>query len=246
MKIRINADDFGISSGVNLAIRELFQKQQLHSASLIHGCGYFEEAIAIARSNPDLQIGLHFNLTSGKSAFKHPKPALLVDNNGNFKNGFLQLLLLAFCQKKRLLQEVKQELMAQIQAIESSGIKIIHLDGHRHVHFIPGIFQLVIKVAKKHHIRQVRIINESLFATWSINYSKKFLWNGGIIKWLLLSILGFFNSSKKISQSDFSVSYFFSILYSCNISKELLLKVKFPKNFDQTEIMIHPCETGFR
>jgi predicted glycoside hydrolase/deacetylase ChbG (UPF0249 family) len=79
MKIRINADDFGLSLGVNGTIEEMFQKQQLHSASLIFGCGYFDEALAIAKKNPNLKVGLHFNLSVGKSAFKHSKPSLLVD-----------------------------------------------------------------------------------------------------------------------------------------------------------------------
>lgn len=235
MKFRINADDFGISPGVNSAVEEMFKKQKLHSASLIYGCGYFDEALVIAKRNPDLKIGLHFNLTSGKSAFNHQKPALLTDKNGNFKNGFLKLLLRSVFKKKALQKEVKQELEAQISAIENAGIKLSHIDGHRHVHFIFGIFPLVVEAAKIHQIQQVRVINESLISTFSINYPKSFLWDGGIVKWLILRALGVFNGSKKIPQN-----YFFSILYTCSISGDLISKIKVPRNFNEVEIMIHP------
>ncbi len=235
MKIRVNADDFGISRGVNSAVAEMFKKQKLHSASLIYGCGYFDEALEIAKKNPDLKIGLHFNLSSGKSAFKHAQPSLLTDKNYNFRNGFLCLLFLSIFKKKQLATEVKNELAAQIAAITKAEIKLNHIDSHHHVHFIPQIFQLVVKAAKNHQIQQIRVINESLQATWLINHPKSFLWNGGILKWLVLRFLGLLNGAKKLSQS-----YFFSILYTCQISNDLIAKIKVPKNFSQLEIMIHP------
>lgn len=237
MKLRINADDFGISPGVNSAVERMFKQQKLHSASLMYGCGYFDEAVKIAKQNPGLKIGLHFNLTTGKSAFITSGPSLLVDNNGNFKNGFLSLLVLSLLKRKQLLKEIRQELEAQIQAIIEAGIKLHHIDGHRHIHFIPGIFQIVADTAKAHQISQVRVINESLAATWSIDYPKTFLRNGGIIKWLILRILGLLNGSSKIPQP-----YFFSILYTCEISRELIAKLKIPKGFSSAEIMIHPAD----
>jgi hypothetical protein len=237
MKIRVNADDFGLSLGVNCAIEEMFQKQQLHSASLIFGCGYFDQALEIAKKNPDLKIGLHFNLSVGKSAFNHAQPSLLVDKNSNFKNGFLQLLILSIFKKKQLRQEVACELEAQIQATKDSRAILHHINSHRHVHFIPLIFLEVLVAAKNHQINKVRVINESLFSTWKMNCSRSFLFNGGIFKWLILRFLGLFNNSKK-NASD----YFFSILYTCQISDELIAKIKVPKNFSESEveIMIHP------
>jgi hypothetical protein len=239
MKIRINADDFGISPGVNSAVETMFKKQKLDSASLIYGCGYFDEAIAIAKRNPNLKVGLHFNLSSGKSAFKHSKSALLTNEDGDFKNGFLQLLLLSIFKKEQLLKEITQELEAQISAITNSGLKISHIDSHRHVHFIPQIFKSVVTIAKKHQVWRIRVINENLLTTWLIKNPKTFLFNGGIIKWLVLRFMGLWNGSKKIPQS-----YFFSILHTCSISSDLIAKIKIPKGFSEVEIMVHPGDSG--
>ena len=85
MLLRINADDFGLSPGVNSAILQMFLQQKLHSASLICGCQYFTSAVQIAKQNPNLQVGLHFNLTTGIASFLHQPNSLLVDKNNRFK-----------------------------------------------------------------------------------------------------------------------------------------------------------------
>ncbi|MBU6140632.1 MAG: ChbG/HpnK family deacetylase [Proteobacteria bacterium] len=220
MKLRINADDFGISPGVNSAIEKMFQAGRLNSASIICGCGYFDEAIAIAKRNPGLEIGLHFNATVGLS---------------KFKSGFLRLFLMSLFNKKILQEEIERELRAQIFLLEKNQIKISHIDSHRHIHMIPRIFSVVEKVAKEKGINRIRIINESLLTTLSINHPKSYFWNGNIIKW---SILIFF----KLLNNRPEKRYFFSILYTCEVTKDLIKKIKVPKKFRdaEIEIMIHP------
>ena len=235
MNVRINADDFGVSPGVNQAIQDMFREKKLHSASLVCGCGYLEEAIKIAKENPKLKLGLHFNITTGTAVFKHTQPSILVDSEGRFKNGFLKLLLLSIFKRKLLLEEVKKELEAQIALIKKADLRISHIDSHRHVHVIPAIFVLVKDLAKKNQIKHVRVINERLGITWSIKHAKTFLVDGGIIKWGILRFLGVFNDDKL-----FSETYFFSILYTCSISNDLIKKIKAPSGFKHLEVMIHP------
>jgi len=233
MKTRINADDFGISRGVNFAIREMFKENKLNSASIICGCGHFNEAIDIAKRNPNLKIGLHFNLSSGLAVSDKKTIPLLVDKNGRFKNGFLKLLFLVIFKKQQLQKEISLELEAQISLIEKHEIKLNHVDSHRHIHFIAGIFSLVILAAKKHEISTIRIINEKLSSPISL----KILINGGLLKWLVLRFFGLINGSQKLATK----TYFFSILNSCLISKELIENIKIPNGFEDLEIMIHPA-----
>ncbi|MFT5703632.1 MAG: hypothetical protein ACJAZX_001179 [Rickettsiales bacterium] len=243
MKITINVDDFGISPGVNQAVLEMFKAGKITSASLMCGCGYFDQAIKIAKENPNLKIGLHFNLSSGRSILDSK---LLTDDSGNFKNGFVKIFLQIIFNQKKFLAEVKKELEAQISLIEKSGLKLEHINSHRHIHFIPKIFDLVVKAASNHNISKVRVINESLIKSWKIGHKKTFLFDGGLIKLLILRICGLLNNSKNYPNP----SYFFSILYTCKISKELISKL-IPKdnssknlsdtNFSEIEIMIHPA-----
>lgn len=232
MKVRINADDFGISPGVNDAIIEMYRKKKLHSASLILGCKYADQAISLAKHTTGLKIGLHFNLTTGEA--QSAGSSTLVDKHGRFKYGFISLLLLSLFKRDALIKAVTRELEAQLSVLKNTGIVVHHIDSHRHVHIIPAISQVVMKVAKKYRIKTIRSINEDFFCTWGMSYKKSFLFDGGIIKFLVLKLLSLFNEVPKHSE------YFFSILYSCTISRELISKIRMPKQYNTVEIMIHP------
>jgi predicted glycoside hydrolase/deacetylase ChbG (UPF0249 family) len=235
MQLRINADDFGLSPGVNFAVLQMFLQKKLHSASLICGCQYFDSAVKIAQENPNLNIGLHFNLTTGFASAKHQPNSLLVNHNNRFKNGFLKLLLLSIFKKKQLQKEVLLELQAQIDLCNYHKIKLTHLDSHRHIHCIPAIFSLVQKKVLEHKINYLRIINENIFHTIKLNYQKSFLFDGAIIKWFILCFLNFFNNTQKFGQV-----YFFSILYTGKISQQLITKFLKTTKHQNIEIMIHP------
>lgn len=235
MKIRINADDFGISSGVNKAVEEMFRAKKLHSTSLICGCNYFDEAVIIAKRNPLLDVGLHLNLSIGKSVLGNNKLPLLTNKDGTFKHGFVMLFLLTIFCRKKILNEITAEVLAQINLIQTSIDRpLSHIDGHRHIHFIPGIFNIVNIAAKKFSIKKIRVINEQI-SPKLLQKNHQFIFNGGLAKWLILRLFGLFNGSKNISQE-----YFFSIIYSCNISKDLISQIEIPPHFEDIEIMIHP------
>ena len=102
------------------------------------------------------------------------------------------------------------------------------------MHFIPRIFSVVCKTAKQKNIQRVRIINEGFFS--AVRYKKiSFLFDGGIIKLIILRLCGLFNGSFKIK-----APYMFSILYTGKITNDLIKKVEIPSGFEQFEIMIHP------
>ncbi|MBM3579175.1 MAG: ChbG/HpnK family deacetylase [Alphaproteobacteria bacterium] len=212
MKFRITADDFGISPGVNFVVEKMFREGRLHATSLMCYSGYFAEAVTIALRNPGLDVGLHFRIKN---------------------KSFAVLLLQALTDKKNLQKEIESELHTQIALLEKVGIKPTHIDSHRHIHMIPGIFSVVSRVVKEQGIARLRVVNESLLTTAKINHSKTFLWNGNLVKWLILSIF-------RVMNGEVSQRYFFSILYSCQITKELLSKIKIPENFSEVEVMIHP------
>ena len=59
-----NADDFGISQGVNQAIYKAHTEGVLNSTSIMITLKFVPEAIELAKKMPDLNIGLHGNLTN--------------------------------------------------------------------------------------------------------------------------------------------------------------------------------------
>jgi len=233
LKKIFNADDFGISKGVNEAIVRAHKEGILNSASIMINQKYAKEAIDLAKLMPDLEVGLHINLTNEEPAANPAEIPLLADENGKLKNGFVNLLLLSLLHPKKLAAQAEIEIRAQIKKYLQSGLKLAHLDSHRHVHLIPVIFKVVRKLQKEFGAERIRVMNENAINTIRQNKAKSYLFDGGIIKYMLLRFLCFWNGYK-------SDVYFYTILFTCKISSEQFENVKIPKGYKAVEIMIHP------
>ena len=77
-KVIINADDFGYSSAVNLGIITSHKKGILTSTTLMANMSGCDEAIMLAKENPNLGVGCHLVLTCGKPL---TKGASLINEN---------------------------------------------------------------------------------------------------------------------------------------------------------------------
>lgn len=233
-KLIINADDFGISPGVNAAIVKAFHEGVLNSTSIMMNLEFTREAIALVPSVPGMDIGLHLNLTNEK-ALSDPKDIpMLVDESGRFKNGFVMLLVRWVLGASEFRRQVAIEMEAQIQAAKTAGIKLSHIDSHRYVHMIPGVFAVAKQKAAEHKIPRIRIVNENIFRTWKSNhYDVSFLWDGGAIKWAILYVLYLFNRTK-------SDTYYYSVLYTCKMFKNRIRNMRVPAKFKAVEIPVHP------
>ena len=233
LKKIFNADDFGISKGVNAAIEQAHKEGILNSTSLIINQKYADEAIEKAKQMPDLEVGLHINLTNENPAANPQDIPLLVNKDGKFKNGFVNLLIMSFLHPRELKRQAEIEIRAQIEKYLQSGLKLEHLDSHRHIHLIPVIFKVAEKLGREFKVKRIRIMNENIFNTIRQNRSKSYLFDGGIVKYMLLRFLSWWNGYK----SDI---YFYTILYTCKISSEQFENVKIPHGYKAVEIMIHP------
>lgn len=232
-RVIFNADDFGISRGVNEAICRAHKEGILNSASLMVNQKYAGEAVRASKSMPNLELGLHINLTNEYPALKAEEIPLLTGKDGKFKNGFVKLLLLSVFKYKAFREQVKKEIEAQILKARKMGADLHHIDGHRHVQMIPAVFAAVKELAKKYHIERIRTVKECGLMTVKHNKGFGFLFDGGIIKYCLLRFLDIVNGHP-------SKTYFYTMLYTCKLSKDRFQKVPVPEGFDTVEVMIHP------
>lgn len=228
-----NADDFGISRGVNQAIAKAYHEGILNSTSVMINLNFVKEAAELKKDMPDLKVGLHLNLTNEYAVAEASQIPLLVDENGKFKNGFVNLLLLSVTKPEELQKQVEIEARAQIEKARKMGFELAHIDSHRHVHHIPLIFQTVRKLAREYRIPRIRVVNENIFNTLKYNRDSSFLKDGGIVKYAVLRALAFWNNY------DTDV-YFYSILYTCKLGKERFKSLKIPSGYRAVEIGIHP------
>lgn len=156
----VNADDFGWTEGVNRGILEAFQNGIVTSTSLLANGAAFAEAVEAARSAPGRGVGVHLNLSNGLPVADRRAVTSLLSNAGEFKGG-PESLLLRRARRGLVLAEVEQEWDAQIQKVRNAGIEPTHLDGHKHVHMLPGLFEIALRLAKRHNIGAIRVSLEA-------------------------------------------------------------------------------------
>jgi hopanoid biosynthesis associated protein HpnK len=154
LELIVNADDFGFSEAVNRGIVDAHDHGIVTSASLMATGAAFEHAVELARSRPRLAVGVHLVLTEHRPLMGAAAPSL-VDGRGAFEPHLAQLLGRQL-RRGISLSEVRRELAAQIERVRGAGISISHLDGHQHVHVLPGIARVVAELAAAYGIGAVR------------------------------------------------------------------------------------------
>ena len=155
----VNADDLGWTEGVNRGIADAHRKGLVTSTSLLANGRAFESALEVARANPELGIGVHLNLSDGPPTAAADAVAGLLNSAGNLEGG-PESLLLRIAGRSLSVEEVEREWDAQIRKLREAGIEPSHLDGHKHVQMLPGLFEVALRLAKKHSIRAIRISHE--------------------------------------------------------------------------------------
>ena len=155
-RLILNADDFGLTAGVNRAVAELHRAGVLTSTTLMARADATDEAIAIARATPTLGVGCHVVLVDGEPVLPAQALPMLVDQcTGRFQptsGAFVQRLFTGRIRSA----EIEAETAAQIALLQSRGVALTHIDTHKHVHLFPAVLRPVLRAARAAGIRAVR------------------------------------------------------------------------------------------
>ena len=163
-RLILNADDFGLTAGVNRAIVELHRAGALTSASLMARAAATDEAIELALATPSLGVGCHVVLVDGEPVLSPQEiPHLAIPSNGHFRPsliGFLNWLSRDSDRRwpfhARAIREIEAETAAQIALLQKRGLRLTHIDTHKHVHILPAVLRPVLRAAWAAGIRAVR------------------------------------------------------------------------------------------
>jgi len=157
----VNADDFGLTRGVNRAIRELNDDGVLTNCTLMAQALATDEALEIARDTPKLGVGCHVVLVDGEPVLAPRQIPTLIDastalaGKGRLKatlGAFLKPLLLGRIDPG----EIEAEARAQIARLQEQGIRLTHVDTHKHTHMFPAVLRPVLRAARKAGVCAVR------------------------------------------------------------------------------------------
>jgi chitin disaccharide deacetylase len=152
----VNADDLGLTIGVNDGIFDADAMGILTSASLFANAPATADAIRRARGHASLGIGAHLTLVDGEPVLPARDVRSLVGTTGRFYPSWKSFIVA--CLKGAIsLVEVERELTAQVSRLFGAGVRLTHLDAHKHVHAYPPIFAIVARMAARFGIPTVRV-----------------------------------------------------------------------------------------
>ena len=155
----VNADDFGLTAGVNRAIAETHRNGIVSSATLMANGAAFEDAVQTARSIPSLSVGCHIVLLDGSPvAPPGALDTLLAIRSAEPERFFSSVS--AFAARATLggfdREQLVEEITAQIRKVQAAGIHVTHLDTHKHTHIFPEILSSLLRAARICGVRVIR------------------------------------------------------------------------------------------
>ncbi len=198
-RLIINADDFGLTGGVNRAILEAHEHGVVTSSTLMANGPAFEDAVRKAQSAPRLSVGCHVVLVDGAPILDAAQvPSLISRRNlRHFGDGLARFSLRAFSRRLDS-DQVEAEVTAQIRKLQSAGIAVSHLDSHKHTHMFPQVYRPLLRAAGVCGVRAVR--NPFEVVRISLAAGRPGLWKRyGEVK-LLRSLAGNFRKAAKEAQ----------------------------------------------
>jgi len=153
----VNADDFGLTRGVNRAILEAHRQGIVTSATLMANAAAFEDAVQLAQHAPGLSLGCHLVLVDGSPLLPAPQIPTLTNSqrNSRFEDSLSRFAIRAI--RGRIdADQLQAEATAQIRKLQSAGIHVSHIDTHKHTHIFPQVLRPLLRAAQACGVRAIR------------------------------------------------------------------------------------------
>ena len=227
---------------MNRGIAEAHRSGIVTSASLLANGAAFVLAVELVRTTPGLGVGVHLNLTDGAPTAERETVTSLLSNEGEFANS-PESLLLRMARRAVELNEVEREWDAQIARVREAGIQPTHLDGHKHVHMLPGFFELALRLAKRHGIAAVRVAHEESSLRAALTAGRE--QNAGIVMKQGVQARGLkllARDAREIAERAgiAAADYFCGIAQTGELTREGVERLLRGLPEGTTELMVHP------
>ncbi|MFZ0317682.1 MAG: ChbG/HpnK family deacetylase [Candidatus Sulfotelmatobacter sp.] len=157
-RLIVNADDLGLTAGVNRAIVEAHTHGIVTSSTLMATGPAFEDAVSRAKQLPCLSVGCHALLIDGDPVLDAARLASITagqSGKARFRDGVKSFAARALTGGMNS-GEIEAEVTAQIRKIQSAGLSVSHVDSHKHTHLFPAVLRPLLRAAQSCGVRAVR------------------------------------------------------------------------------------------
>jgi|HubBroStandDraft_6_1064221.scaffolds.fasta_scaffold175947_2 hopanoid biosynthesis associated protein HpnK len=162
----VNGDDFGFTGGVNSGILRAFTDGIVTSTTVMANGEAFDDAVDLAKANPDLGVGCHLVAVGGRPVAPASELSGLLNREGCLPKSLGQLTVKLAAGSARI-AHLEREFAAQVEKIIAAGISPTHFDTHKHAHVHPEVLKAVVRVACDFGIKRVRNPFGSSVGVWS-------------------------------------------------------------------------------
>lgn len=157
MRLVVNADDLGLTQGVNRAIIRAHTDGVVTAASLLAVGRAFDDAVRLVRDHPTLDVGAHLAIVGeDPPLLTAAEVPTLVDRRGRFPLTYRTVVLRATTGRLDA-EDVRREMSAQLERIQQAGVGVSHLDTHQHTHLWPTVGAVVCGLARDAEVPWVRL-----------------------------------------------------------------------------------------
>jgi predicted glycoside hydrolase/deacetylase ChbG (UPF0249 family) len=158
-RLIVTADDVGLHPGMTRGALAAHDDGIVTAVSVSPNGRDFEPAVDLLRDRPRLDVGTHLTLVGERPLSDPGRIPSLVGADGRLHAGYP-----AFAARYALgrirTADLETELRAQVERLLATGLRVVHLNSHQHLHLLPRVFEVVLKLAREHGIPAVRIPNE--------------------------------------------------------------------------------------
>lgn len=155
-KLIVCADDFGLDIAVNEAVEQAHLQGILSSASLMVAGPAAADAVERAHRLPRLRVGLHLVLVDGRPVLPSAEVPELIRTNGEFDWNMTRAGVRFFF-LPNVRRELAMEIRAQFEAFRAIGLRLDHVNAHKHMHVHPTVARLIVEIGRDYGMKAVRI-----------------------------------------------------------------------------------------
>jgi len=221
----VTADDLGLAKSINDGIVTACKEGIVTAVSVIPTGEAIQDALEAVKALPFRDAGAHLSLSETNP---------LLDTSKFYKshNG----LFFDILSGRADLGDIYSELKAQLEVLKRSGLKITHINSHEHIHMMPKILDIFIRLAKEYDVQAIRFPRGDRPAAGS-----------SIVEYYKKAVLGHFasNMRKDLGETGLKYTdYFFGLLDAGSLDIDKIKIVLGLLKDGVTEFVTHPGFLG--
>jgi chitin disaccharide deacetylase len=164
-RLIVTVDDFGLSVPVNEAVERGHREGIVTAASLMVAEPCAADAVARARANPSLAVGLHVVVVAGRPVLPPKRIPDLVGSDGMF-SGALARAGMKYFFRPGIGRQLADEIRAQFEAFRATGLPLDHVNAQCHYHLHPTVLGLILDLARDYGRPPMRVPHEPFAPSW--------------------------------------------------------------------------------